>query len=432
MKPGKIIVIISLVTIAMIGLVIIQIRWLKMGMESQEVQLRKETGKIQDFVTDNINSNTHLKKTLLKIIYSDLNNDTFVTPDDITLINNSLDKLYKKATELYSIKTKYKYIVFNQNKKIILGNSNEEYISGQMNVFHHCLGEIIHNQDRLLHDDYSVGIYFPNETTYLLGKVKSLLIALVLFVTILIICFVYITYTVIKQKKLSDIKNDFINNLTHELKTPIFSISLLTKVFKENLNNYSFDKYFNYLELIDNENKRLSKHVENVLQIALLDNKKLNMRFEETDFHKLIKKVISVYDIIAKNRNGKIIQNLNSKSHLIHIDKTHISNLIHNLVDNALKYSKDKPVINIQTEDSFKGINFIIKDNGVGIKKSEQKKLFDKFYRVPTGNLHKVKGFGLGLSYVKMVVETHKGNISLNSKIEEGTEFKIYLPHNQH
>ncbi|MCP4180101.1 MAG: hypothetical protein GY756_20245, partial [bacterium] len=182
-----------------------------MSLESQEIQLSEETVNIHTYVTDKLYSNKYLKLVMQKILESDLSNDTFSVKKEKDVINKKLEILYKKATELYSIKTEYKYIIFNENNKVLLGNSDKNYVTKDMNVHDHCLGSLIHEQYKIKHDDFSAGIYFPNERIYLLSKVKSLLVALILFVIILIISFVYITYTIFKQKKLSDIKNDFIN-----------------------------------------------------------------------------------------------------------------------------------------------------------------------------------------------------------------------------
>jgi signal transduction histidine kinase len=234
-----------------------------------------------------------------------------------------------------------------------------------------------------------------------------------------------------KQKKLSEIKTDFINNMTHELKTPISTISLASQLLADP-NIPIENKNIEHLSrLLLDESKRLSAHVEKVLHIAVFEKNSLRLRLKIINVHELIEQAINNFSIQLKNKNGKVYTHLEATTPLVEADEAHLTNIIINLLDNAIKYSDKDPVITITTMNNDHGIVVSVKDNGMGISKENLNKIFDQFYRVPTGNVHNVKGFGLGLSYVKKMVEAHHGKIWVESTIGEGSTFSIYLPFNQ-
>ena len=240
--------------------------------------------------------------------------------------------------------------------------------------------------------------------------------------------FYYAVSTLFKQKKLSDIKNDFINNMTHELKTPISTVSLATEIMIDSTITKSQDQTTHYMRIIKEENERLGLLVENILQTAVLDKGQLKLRLQEVDVHEVIGRAISNIRLQVEKQEGKIVIDKNATQSILYADKIHLTNIIYNLVDNALKYSKEKPYIKISTENNNEGIAISISDSGIGISSDHQKKIFETFYRVPTGNIHNVKGFGLGLSYVKAIVEKHHGTVSVESEQGKGSTFKIHIP----
>ncbi len=240
--------------------------------------------------------------------------------------------------------------------------------------------------------------------------------------------FGYSISTILKQKRLSDIKNDFINNMTHELKTPIATIGLSSEMLMKGTINDTEDVQ-RYAGVIFKENKRLQKQVERVLNIAKLDKEKVALKIEELDFHELLEEAKDTFEFNKMTHGGVIKMDLNAEKFIIQADPVHIGNVIYNLLDNAVKYCEGSPSINLSTWNDKKGLYFEIADNGIGIKKEDIKLIFDKFYRVSTGNLHNVKGFGLGLYYVKLIVEAHQGSIDIKSNIGKGTTFKIFLPY---
>jgi two-component system phosphate regulon sensor histidine kinase PhoR len=219
--------------------------------------------------------------------------------------------------------------------------------------------------------------------------------------------------------------------MTHEFKTPISTISLACEMLNDETVAKTPEKQFRFVKMIRDENKRLSILVESILQTSILDKGEFKLKLTENDVHEIIEQAILNTQLLIGARQGSISIQLNAKKHVINADKLHLTNIIFNLIDNAIKYTKDNPEIVISTNDTEKGIEITIKDNGIGISKENQRKIFDKFYRVPTGNVHNVKGFGLGLSYVQAVVFKHNGTINVNSELGKGSNFKIIMPYKQ-
>jgi two-component system phosphate regulon sensor histidine kinase PhoR len=216
--------------------------------------------------------------------------------------------------------------------------------------------------------------------------------------------------------------------MTHEFKTPISTISLACEALGDKELRGSADMVDSYISMIREENRRLAGMAEKILQTAVIDKGQLKMNPEKIDLHDIILEVIRNIKIQVEIKDGEIIRNFMASRARIEGDKVHVTNLIYNLLDNANKYSPKRPVILIHTENVSNGVLMTIEDNGIGIGKAEQKKIFDKLYRVPTGNIHEVRGFGLGLSYVKAIVDEHHGRISVESEVNKGTTFKVFLP----
>ncbi|MCE9539684.1 MAG: HAMP domain-containing histidine kinase [Bacteroidetes bacterium] len=275
-----------------------------------------------------------------------------------------------------------------------------------------------------------LSIYFPDQRNYLLSSMGFMLVISGAFMIVIVFSFYYTVSTIFKQKKLSEIKNDFISNMTHEFKTPISTISLACEVLNDRSFEKSPERVSNYVKMIGDENKRLSLLVENILQTAILDKGEFKLKIQSIDIHALIDQTIANIKLQVENKEGEITTALNATKPIINADKVHVTNIIFNLIDNALKYSRGKPKIKIGTQNDEAGIFISVTDNGIGISKENQKRIFDTMYRVPTGNIHNVKGFGLGLSYVKAVVEKHGGSISVESELGKGSSFTVYLPIN--
>ncbi|RDV13712.1 sensor histidine kinase [Pontibacter diazotrophicus] len=275
--------------------------------------------------------------------------------------------------------------------------------------------------------DY-LGLYFPDSKAYALKSLWGMLSLSALFTLVIIATFGTTIHIIYKQKKLSEMKNDFINNMTHEFKTPIATISLATDSIANPKVYENPDKIQYYTRIIREENKRMNAQVENVLQIALLEKNEFKMNLQPIDVHALIHKAIEGIRLQVEQRLGQVNVQLNALQHELLSDEVHLYNVICNLLDNANKYSPATPDIQLVTKNVNGGILIAVEDKGIGMSKDTQQRVFEKFYRVPTGNLHNVKGFGLGLSYVKAIVQAHHGDISLKSELGKGSRFEIFLP----
>jgi len=269
---------------------------------------------------------------------------------------------------------------------------------------------------------------FPDISSHLYKSIFLLMAGSVVFTLIIIITFSITIWMILRQKKISEIKSDFINNMTHEFKTPIATISLAVDSI-ENPKILSLpDKVKYFTGIIRDENRRMNKQVENVLQMAMVDKKDFNLQIREINAHDIIQRSANHFKLQIEKKKGNIILDLNATNPMIENDEIHFFNIINNLIDNAIKYSNENPEIKISTENSTDGIHILVKDNGIGISKEAQEKIFDKFYRVSSGNIHNVKGFGLGLSYVKAIVLTFKGTITVKSELGKGSTFEVFLP----
>ena len=235
-------------------------------------------------------------------------------------------------------------------------------------------------------------------------------------------------FIIFRQKKLSEMKTDFINNMTHELKTPIATISLASEMLKDNTISDKSENRLKYANVIFDENKRLANQVEKVLQIAKIEKGEIVLNKSTVDLHQLINTTLNQFQIQTETKGGTIERDLKAVNALVKIDEMHFTNVINNLLDNAVKYNNKIPRIKVSTENTSDGINLTIRDNGFGMKKDELKKIFDKFYRITKGDIHDIKGFGLGLSYVKTIIEKHDGSVTVRSTLGEGSEFTLFIP----
>jgi len=273
-------------------------------------------------------------------------------------------------------------------------------------------------------------LYFPEEKKNMLLTLPRIAFSSIVLTLIIIWIFFFTIYIIYKQKKLSDMKTDFVNNMTHELKTPISTISLASQMLKDK-SIPAVSKDFDFIsKIIEDESKRLGFQVEKVLQMAIIEKGYIMLKKIEIDIHDLIQNIITNFSLKIESVNGKIEAKFEAENPFIYADEVHITNVIFNLLDNAIKYNGEEPIIKITTENVKNGTKISISDNGIGISKENQKRIFEKFYRVSTGNRHDVKGFGLGLSYVKKIIEEHKAEIKVQSELSKGTTFSIIFYNN--
>lgn len=338
------------------------------------------------------------------------NNVHFLKPEEI-------EKIIRTHLDEEKIKLPFAYCITHQ----IIGlesyspNFNTGMFEGSYNL-------------RASENGYMIHLYIEEPNNYIYQRSSWMFASATLFSIIIITAFAVTLRTMFNQKKLSEIKSDFINNMTHEFKTPLATISLASDALSMEKVQNNKDMLNYYAGIIKSENKRMNKQVETILQAAQIDRNELKLNLQSIDVHEVINKMVDTFTIQVAQRNGNLTTHLNAEKHTILGDEVHFSNIIYNLMDNAVKYSKDKVELEVSTSNTKTHLIIKIKDNGIGMSKETQSKIFEKFYRAHTGNIHDIKGFGLGLSYVKTIVDNHKGQIKVESNIGKGSIFTIELP----
>jgi two-component system phosphate regulon sensor histidine kinase PhoR len=354
-----------------------------------------------------------------EIVTADLYNKTE------TIDTLALDSILKVQLNDKGIGADYAYGIFDPFMNAFYLDAQEKDYEGVLTSHHrvNLTPGNVFSQPKFL------SVFFPNQNKYLLRTMWLLLAISAMFLLVIIFSFSFTVSTIIRQKKVSEIKNDFINNMTHELKTPISTISLACQALSDPDIKTRKGIVENYINVIADENKRLAMVVENVLRTAVMDKGELKLKIVDMDVHDVVSQVLQNMKIQLEQRGGQFITDLKAINTLVEADEIHLTNVVFNLVDNALKYTDKIPVIKVGTRNEQQGIVVFIEDNGIGITKDNQKKIFEKLFRVPTGNIHNVKGFGLGLSYVKAIVDKHNGWIKVKSEPNRGSRFEILIPH---
>lgn len=276
-------------------------------------------------------------------------------------------------------------------------------------------------------DGHYFSVFFPSLNFAVLSQMTFWMVSSAVLLAVMIF-FAFVISVILRQKRLSEVKNDFINNMTHELKTPISTIALSSDVLLRPGIEKDSIRLRNYARIIKNENQRLQTQVERVLQVARLEKDEIQLNKQEVDINEIIENATPTIQMNFEEKSISIETNLNAERHIVFADEMHITNVIYNLLDNASKYSGDNPEIIVETRNNNKGIFISVKDNGPGISKEHQRYIFEKFYRVPTGDVHDVKGFGLGLHYVKTITEAHGGNVQLKNGKDDGCNFEVFIP----
>jgi two-component system phosphate regulon sensor histidine kinase PhoR len=338
----------------------------------------------------------------------------FSKEDIQVILNNSLKK--------YNIRQPYEFCITNIFESPIL-MSDAFQLQNIKNSYHIRLTP---ENSELRETLY---LYVKEDKNYLLHNMMWMIIASIFFTTIIVSAFALTVRTLFNQKKLSEIKSDFINNMTHELKTPLATISLAIDALTNDkvINDTGKIKY--YSGMIKEENRRMNKQVEKILQAAKLEKQEIKLNLQQLNAHEIIHKVADNLALQIQERNGTLNLNLHAAKHIVNADEVHFSNIIFNLLDNAMKYSEKELKITVETfSPNNHTLGIKIQDNGIGMSKETQSRIFEKFYRAHTGNIHNVKGFGLGLSYVKAMLDAHGGKIRVDSMPGKGSTFTILMP----
>ena len=365
----------------------------------------------------------------------------FVTPPPIEerIKLPLIDKIMRQELSILGIDTRLEYGVFSYLKNTFVIKDGHFVVEEEGQLKASQASEL--SKDQLLSSPYFVRLFpgdlrppgvlmlhFPSKARVLWKAGWKPMVASVIFTGIILFCFAYTIHVIFRQKKLSEMKTDFINNMTHEFKTPIATISLAVDSINNPVVAGNPKSLHRFADIIKQENKRMHEQVEKVLQIAQIDRHNPQISKTKSDVHQLILSAVANVNLQVEKKNGRIHTTFNAENPIVEADNTHLSNIIYNLLDNANKYSPETPDILVLTENTPKGIIIKVKDKGIGMAKEARKYIFDKFYRVHTGDLHDVKGFGLGLSYVKAMVEAHGGTIEVKSEPGKGSVFSVFLP----
>jgi two-component system phosphate regulon sensor histidine kinase PhoR len=333
-----------------------------------------------------------------------------------------IESTFKKSLEDNGIHLRFEYAVLKWNDMIALKSKRFETKKPVQFYKVHLFPDDFFNSTNYL------SIYFPNRTNFIIRSLSFMVVSSSLLTIFLVFTFAFTLYVIYREKRLSEMKNDFVNNMTHELKTPISTISLASQMLSDKSIPVVEKNIDRISDIVAEETKRLGYQVEKVLQMAKFDQGQLKLKYKEVHMHELIESVMSNFILQVESKEGILVPSLQADNDLVNADPVHMSNVISNLLDNAVKYTFKTPEIYLETQNNNSSLLLVVRDNGIGIGKSNQRRIFDKFYRVPTGNIHNVKGFGLGLSYVKKIIEEHQGTIEVNSELDVGSIFTIRLP----
>jgi len=413
-------IVILLAAISIVGIAVTQVYWFRRAFDLRANQFNRD-------VTTSLN-NVALK--LIEFNRGTIPSGTLVSQVStnyfVVLVNGPIDAALLDFLLITEFEKRnishYEYGIYDCVDKCMKGGS---YFTPAKSTLKTPFPET----PRLNNDGYYFAVQFPLVEANILSQMGIWGFSSIVMLVV-ILFFVYSLFVILKQKRLSEVQSDFINNMTHEFKTPISTIAISSQVLKDPSIVMQPGRLLNYATLIEAENNRLREQVDRVLQMAQLEKKDLGLNKVHCQIHELIQEAANHHTPALEARGGAIEIYANAKYSTVFGDRLHLSNVLNNLIDNAIKYNQRPPRLTITTADSPAGLRIHIADNGIGIPVEEQKRIFERFYRVPTGNIHDVKGFGLGLHYVKAVIEQHRGNITVESKPGSGTTFSILIPLN--
>jgi two-component system phosphate regulon sensor histidine kinase PhoR len=426
-------VIIILIGLSLIGIIYIQYSWLNSMLLLRNDQLKDKLSKVTETMGYEL---SQYKGSLHPAPKSPLfgEDNEFLKP---FLVGDRLttQEIYEKIQRAFVSndlkEVPFEFAVINRNDGFIERQSPSFYEWYVDSLNHYTFNAFIIAQSATpaenLAADETLMIVVPKIKSLVYKAITYNIVAAIFFTVIIILAFYLTINTMIRQKKLSEIKNDFINNMTHEFKTPIATISLAVDAMRNEKVQKDSEKLGYFSSIIKEENQRMNRQVETILKSALMDRQEVQLNLKSLHVHEIIRDVADNFILRLQEKQGMLETELNAENDLIEGDEVHISNLITNLMDNAVKYSKDNvpPVVRLVTSSNDKKFTIRIEDNGIGMSRETLKRIFEKFYRAHTGNIHNVKGFGLGLSYVKNVVEAHHGNIKAESTLGKGSCFTI-------
>lgn len=418
MSRRSIYLVVFLAIISLVGVITTQIFWVNKAFNIQEREFNDRTVIALTSVVERIQSLNKDSSIIDEPVIQESSN-YFVANVNDTLHPYLLESLLKQEFSAGLLQQDFEYVIYDCfNDSIVFGSRVN--FNAPDNV---VVAENVTPQKKLNRDGHYFGVYFPKKKGYILDQMGIWVFSSAI-ILLVVMFFAFSILAILKQKRLSEIKTDFINNMTHELKTPISTISISSDAILKSSTDEGISRYAG---IIKTENGRLKSQVDRVLDLASLTPKGLELSLSKFNLHDLFDELINSFSLRIEEKNGTISKNLNASKHLVIADKFHISGVLNNILDNSLKYCEAEPNIQITTENSKGKILVKIKDNGIGIERKHQKMIFEKFFRVPKGDRHDVKGFGLGLYYVKSVLIAHGGDIRLTNSDNSGSEFQIEL-----
>ncbi len=412
-------IVIILAAVSIVGIVITQIYWVRRAFDLRENQFNRDVSASLGAVAAQLFKINNTPSPSANPV-EQISTNYFIVNINGPVDNGLLGFLLATEFEKRNVTADFEYGVYDCMDKCMVGGN---YVSPKKTK----MQTSIQHFPTLQNDGYYFGVQFPRVQANLLSQMgiwgfSSAVLLIVVFF------FVYTLFVILQQRRLSEVQKDFINNMTHEFKTPISTIALSTEVLKDPAIVHHPERLLNYATIIGNENQRLKQQVERVLQMARLDKEDIGLKKELLDIHDLIREAVSNISLALQGKNGKIALDVRARPSLVSADRLHMTNVFFNLLDNAVKYTTRPPEIAIRTSNLNGHIVIDVQDQGTGISPENQRKVFHRFYRVPTGNIHDVKGFGIGLNYVKLIVASHQAKISLTSEPGKGSIFTIRFP----
>ena len=437
-------VIIVLITLSLVGIIYIQVNWVRTMVENKQEQLQQKIVVATNDVGQELihegsllqgMKNFQLKPAEIlhptdKIFMELLKPSTIAQKFSLSDVSNKIQKAFNNCGLQ---NTKFEFGISSDINLITYELQSQNFLRFVEDTirnynFVYPLQEPSGTSFNNLTPAETLTVVVPNYKNIVLKEMRLMIFVAIFFTLIIITAFYLTIRTLLQQKKISEIKNDFINNMTHEFKTPLATISLAVDALRNEKVHQDKQKSNYFSSIIKEENKRMNKQVESILQAAMLDRNEMELNLFPVHVHETIKDVADNFKLQLEEKHGKTELQFDASNDLLMIDEVHFTNLISNLIDNAVKYSKDHLIIKISTHSTNKNFFLRIEDNGIGMSKETQRRIFEKFYRAHTGNVHNVKGFGLGLSYVKTTVEAHQGKIKVESTVGRGTTFTLEFP----
>lgn len=409
MKLNRTHLFITITSLALVAVLIIQINWIVETAKIREELFSEKANMVLSRTTEALSLDTVLRRKM----------ESGLDRTDV----QKIDSLFIFYMKFYNFHIDYYFEV-----KPGLNTNTREVIS--YNIYPREAGCYKKSFDEIASKNgFELKLIFPEKEDFIMQEMGLLFITSVFLILVVLVLFWQTILSLLKQKKISQHTTDFLNNMTHEFKTPLTNIALAGKMITKEASLKQEDKIKHYTGIILEENEKLRFQVEQVLNMTALERGEIPLQKTELDLHQLIHDCLKCISVQIENKQGNLTLELNATEYILAGDKLHLSNALCNLIDNAIKYSKEKPELTIKTMNEDGMLILVVSDRGIGIEEEYREKVFDKFFRVPTGDVHDVKGFGLGLAYIKKIIELHNGSVTLTSKKGEGTTFKISLHH---